>query len=315
MARSLEWTELKTGLIGAAALTAFVIGILFFARVGALRGDTGTLYVFSDDADGVLPGTEVWLSGEKVGQVKRIRFRPVSTDTTRRLSIETQIIADRMRFIRRDARVDIRPGGNLIGTPVVYITGGTSRGRALTTGDTLVTVSNSAFKPLGVRVDSLSARLTVLADTAKRLAAAINSTSGTFGAFKQSGMPALPDAMGTMNALMDKAANGDGSIGLAMRNDVGGRLARLMAAKDSIVTLATSGSGTLGRFRNDSTLVKSVAGVQAQLDSLKLLFSGKGAISRSRSDSSLTVAMARMNAELVALMADLKKNPKRFIAF
>lgn len=315
MARSLDWSELRTGLIGAGAIVALAIGTLFFARVGALRGDTGTLYVFSDDADGVLPGTEVWLSGEKVGQVKRIHFRPVSTVTTRRVSIEAQILADRMRFIRRDARVDIRPGGNLIGTPVVYISGGTSRARALTTGDTLVTVSNSAFKPLGVRVASLGARMTMLADTAKRLASLIKSTRGTLGAFQQGGLPPMPNTVGTMSALMDKATQGDGSLGLAMRNDVGARLTHLMAATDSIRTLMTSGNGTLGRFRKDSTLMKSVAGIQAQVDSLKMKFSGNGAITRARSDSALTRAMARMNAELAALMADLKKNPGRFIAF
>jgi len=315
MARSLEWSELKTGLIGTSAIAAIVIGTLFFARVGALRGDTGTLYVYSDEATGVLPGTEVWLSGEKIGQVKRIHYRDISTDTTRRLSIETLILADKMQYIRRDARVDIRPGGNLIGTPVIYIAGGTSGFRALRAGDTLVTVSNSAFKPIGVRVDSLSARLTQLADTAKKLGRLITSTQGTLGAFQKNGLPRMPDAVGTMDDLMEKATKGDGSLGLAMRGDVGARVARLMAAKDSITILMTSGKGTLGRFRNDSTLFRNVASVKAQVDSLKLMFSGKGTVSRARSDSSLTVELRRMSAELSALMAELKANPRRFINF
>src|SRR5688572_24625128 len=167
MARSLAWADLKFGVVAAVVTVVLVFSILIFARVGQLRGDTTTLYVYSDDAVGVLPGTEVWLSGEKIGQVKRVRFRPVATDSLRRLAIETQIMAERMQYIRRDSRVDIRPGGNLIGTPVINIMGGTSKAPALLSGDTLATVSSSAFKPLGVRVDSLNARMTVLADSAK----------------------------------------------------------------------------------------------------------------------------------------------------
>ena len=185
MARpSTEWRELKTGVVGAIVAASLVIGILFFARVGQLRGDIKTIFVYSDDAVGVLPGTEVWLSGEKIGQVKRVHFRSVGTDTLRRLAIEAEIIAERMQYIRRNARVDIRPGGNLIGTPVINITGGTSRAAALTNGDTLAAVSSSAFKPLGVKVDALSARMTVLADTARRLVSLMSSSRGTIGAFQ-----------------------------------------------------------------------------------------------------------------------------------
>src|SRR5687768_370969 len=219
MARpSTEWRELKTGLIGAAVTAALVIGILFFARVGQLRGETTTLYVYSDDAVGVLPGTEVWLSGEKIGQVKRVVFRPVGTDTLRRLAIEAQIIADRMRYIRRNARVDIRPGGNLIGTPVINITGGRSGSPALLSGDTLAAISSSAFKPLGVKADALSARMTLLADTARRLVSMMTSPRGTIGAFRENGIPAMPSAMGTVDQLMTKAKSGDGTLGLAARN-------------------------------------------------------------------------------------------------
>ncbi len=316
MARpSTEWRELRTGLIGAIVVAALAIGILFFARVGQLRGETTTLYVYSDDAVGVLPGTEVWLSGEKIGQVKRIRYRAVETDTLRRLAIETQIIASRMQLVRRNSRVDIRPGGNLIGTPVINITGGTSAAPALVSGDTLAAVSSSAFKPLGVRVETLNAKMTILADSAKRLATLLKSPRGTLGAFQQGGIRTMPDAMGTMDNIMRQASTGDGTIALARRNDLAGRLTRLMAAKDSIVAMLSSNRGTVGRLRTDSTLTKSVASLQLQVDSLKSQFSGGGTMSRARTDSSLTKEMARMQAELAALMADLKKNPGSYIAF
>jgi len=315
MARNLEWRDLRLGIIASIAVAVSVFGIIFFARVGQLRGDKKTLYVYSDDANGVLPGTEVWLSGEKIGQVKRVLYRPVETDTLRRLAIQTEIMASRMNFIRRDARVDIRPGGNLIGAPIINITGGTSHAPALVNGDTIAAVSSSAFKPLGVRVATLAGRMDMLADTARKLAAIINSTQGTVGALKQDGLPKMPASLESMDNLMRQATSGGGTIGLASRNDLAGRLSRLTAAKDSIAALLSSGDGTLGRFSRDSTLTNDVASIKSQLDSLRTRFSGQSTVSRARTDSALTKEMAKMSAELAALMADIKKNPGAYISF
>jgi len=315
MARHIEWSELRLGIFASIAVALSVFGILFFARVGQLRGEKKTLYVYSDDANGVLPGTEVWLSGEKIGQVKRVHYRPIATDTLRRLAIQTEIMASRWNFIRRDARVDIRPGGNLIGAPIINITGGTPRFPSLESGDTIATISSSAFKPLGVRVATLTERMDMLADTARRLAAILNSSQGTIGALNQDGLPKMPSAMRSMDNLARQASTGDGTIGLATRNDLAGRVSRLGAAKDSISALLSSGDGNLGRFSRDSTLMLSVASIKAQLDSLRTRFSGQSTVSRARTDSALTKEMAKMSAELAALMADLKKNPGAYISF
>ncbi len=95
MARTLDWGELKTGTIAFAVVAAIAIFILFFARVGALHGDKSNIYVLTQDAEGVLEGTEVWLSGQKVGLVKDLHFRPPSTDTLQRLTIHTEILSDK----------------------------------------------------------------------------------------------------------------------------------------------------------------------------------------------------------------------------
>src|SRR5678815_363353 len=141
MARALAWRDLKVGTIALVAMVGLALSILFFARVGALHGDTTDIYVVTDDAPGVLAGTEVWLSGQKVGLVKDIHFRSVTTDTLERLAIHLQILSDQMHYIRKDAWADIRPGGNLIGSPVVFISSGTSNVAALNEGDTLMEIS------------------------------------------------------------------------------------------------------------------------------------------------------------------------------
>src|SRR4029078_10704597 len=103
--------------------------------------------VVAADARGVLSGTEVWLSGQKVGLVKDVHFRPPSTDTLERLAIHLEILSKHMHFIRKDAWAELRPGGNLIGSPVVFISSGTSNVAALNEGDTLKEISTGMMKP------------------------------------------------------------------------------------------------------------------------------------------------------------------------
>lgn len=315
MARTLHWRELSTGLIAIAAVAAVVVGTLFFARVGALRGDKSTLYVLTDDVKGVLPGTEVWLSGEKVGLVKRVRFRSANTDTLQRLAIQTEIVAGKLHLIRQNSRANIGPGGSLIGAPVVFLSSGTSASPPVEDGDTLVTAPSKPLAPMEARVTTLGARLESLAVTSGNLVALLNSPSGTVGAFQRNGIPRLESASAALSGMVDKATQGDGTLGLAMRGDLGARMTRITARKDSLALLLASESGSLGRFQNDSTLIKSINEIKLDLDSLKARFATSGGISRLKSDTAFVVEMARMQAALAALMADAKKNPGRYIAF
>ena len=315
MSRDLQWSELRTGLIAFAVLVTLVISILLFARVGQLHGDKDTIYVLSQEADGVLEGTEVWLSGQRIGLVKDIHFRPVSTDTLQRLAIHTEILRESMHLIRRDAWADIRSGDNLIGSPIVFISSGTSKAPPLKTGDTLINVSRSKIKPLGVKVGELTEKLTSLADSGKKMVAALSSPKTNVGAFRSSGIAKISNANAAFSGLMSKATQGDGSVALASRDNIPERLTRILAAKDSVALLLTTDRGSVGRFRKDTTLFKQVGRIRSQLDSLKTMASGNAGVARLRGDTTLTTEMARVRLQLTEIMADLKKHPGRYIRF
>lgn len=315
MSRDLQWSELKTGVIAFAVLVTLVLSILLFARVGQLRGDKDNIYVLTQEAEGVLEGTEVWLSGQKIGLVKDVHFRPLSTDTLQRLAIHTEILRDRMNFIRRDAWADIRPGDNLIGSPIVFISSGTSKAPPLKSGDTLINVSRSKIKPLGVKVGELSAKLTTLADSGKKVVAALSSPKSNIGAFRSTGIAKINTANAAFSGLMNKASQGNGSVALASRDNIPERLTRILAAKDSVALLFTTDRGSVGRFRKDSTLFKQVSHIRSQLDSLKTMAAGNTGVARLRGDTTLTTEMARARLQLTEIMADLKKHPGRYISF
>ena len=316
MPSRVHWGDLQIGVIALIAIVVTVVSILLFARVGALHGDTQTVYVTTDHAPGVLQGTEVWYSGQKIGLVKAIRFRPINTDTLVRLAIETEILADKMHLIRRDSYADIRPGGNFIGSPVVYIGAGTAAQPALRNGDTIATRESGPIAAVGAQLDTLGVRLNALSDSSQKLIALLSNTSTSIGTFRTRGMAEIGRAQTVMSSLAEKARRGNGTLALAAGGSVGDRVRRVIAQKDSITTLLSSNRGNLGRFHRDSTLLPNIARIRAEVDSLRaLLFSPNNQVARLRSDSALKNEITRARAELDSLMTAVKKHPLKFISF
>lgn len=303
-------------MIAAIIIAVIAVSILIFARVGALHGETRTLYFTIDQATGVLPGTEVWLVGQKVGLVKDVRFRPVTTDTTQRVLIEADILADRLPLIRRNSRPDIRPGGNLIGSPVVYLRAGTSDAPAVRNGDTLASHSSSRIAAVGIQMDTLGSRLNTLSASTQHLLAQLKSPSTTSGLLLTRGVGQIASAHAIMSGITDKATRGSGSLGLAYRGNLGPRVKEIFAEKDSIILLLSSGRGNVGRFRRDSTLPREVASIRSEMDSLRALLSNpQSGVARLRSDTTLKSEIARARAQLDSLMREIKKHPRRYISF
>jgi phospholipid/cholesterol/gamma-HCH transport system substrate-binding protein len=316
MPRKIHWTELRVGLIGGAAIVLLVAAIMLFARVGELHGRKATLYIVTSDATGVLKGTEIWLSGQKIGLVRDVRFRPSAVDTSERLVIEAEILADRLPPIRLNSRAHIGPGSSMIGVPVVFISTGSTRYPGVREGDTIHAELSTSITDLGGGMGDAAAAASSLAVEVRGVAARMSDRRGTVGAVMSGGMPALNNAGGRMSSLMNKASKGNGTIGLAMRGNLGERVSSAMAGVDSIKSLASSDRGNIGRFRRDSTLVPTITAMMARIDSLRLLASNPvGTIGRAHNDSTLIRAMDKSRAALDSLMKDIKSHPLRYIAF
>ncbi|HYV96784.1 MAG TPA: hypothetical protein VE967_04965, partial [Gemmatimonadaceae bacterium] len=56
-----RWSQLRIGLLAAAALLAGAAAVFLFMRVGQLHGQTSTLVVLTDHANGIMSGSDVWL--------------------------------------------------------------------------------------------------------------------------------------------------------------------------------------------------------------------------------------------------------------
>ncbi len=300
-----------------AAIVAAAIGVLTFGRVGALHGDTFRLMALVGDAYGLLKGSEVWLSGQKVGKVTEIRFLPpAAADTSRRILIEMQVLARYREALHRDAVAQIRAGGGFIGPVVVYLSPGTNRAPTMRDDDTVL-----ARAP--VDVESATGQLAaagreaplILADV-KVLAAQLRTTQGAIGAFMAG--PGFGELSKAKIQIVQLSARrrGNGTVGLVIQGGLSRRAGRVMARVDSVRALIASPNAALGRFRRDSSLMTEVADIRNELTLVRAaLDEPQGTAGRLLRDSAITNSLADAQREMTLLAADIKKRPLRYISF
>ena len=310
MPRQRSWSELRGGIIAAAAIVMTVLAIVVFARVGALHGKKVTLYVLADDATGVLPGTEVWLAGKHSGSVKKIAFRTPTADTANRLVLTTEFLERDLSHVRRDSWAQIRAGGSLLGVPVVYVAIGSRESPALRDGDTIRARPKPRVMDVAGQVSGAMPQLRALMSDISTLNNQISRPVGTIGNFRTQGLGEMSDVAGRMSRIGEKMSGSGGTIGRAMNGNLVERASLVMAKADSVMLLASSGQGSIGRFRRDTTLMSTAKGITAELDSLRAQAKGFAG-----PDSSLALALARRRLLMAELMRDIKSNPQRYINF
>ncbi len=316
MARAQSWKDVRLGAVTLALLVAGAAAVLVFARVGALHGATVRYYAVTPHARGILPGSEVWLAGQKVGVVQNVGFRPPSTDTALRVLLALDVLEEYRGAIRRTSPVSIRPGGNLIGSPVVAISVSAGGAPVARPGDTLVANPSNEFESIRTRLTTtVGTEVPVLLDNIRVLGAQLRTARGTLGALGVEGPERLGATASAASALLGRATASGGTVGLALgRGDLSTSARRMLARVDTVRARAASAEGTVGRVRTDSALLRTVERLRADLASVQAaLAEPRGTAGRAPRDSVLQLELARARAELDALFADLRRNPLRYV--
>ncbi len=318
MPRTLRWTSLVPGLLILTTLVGISIAVLMFAQVGALRGESVRVYAATDQARGLLKGSDVWLAGQKVGVVADIRFQPVTTDVSQRLLLELELLKKHLPQLRGDSYAQIRTGGSLIGAQVVYLTVGTPTSPEVADGDTLRAKPQGDTETVASQIASASRQFPAIINNVKLLSSQLESARGTLGAFgAEEGVQQI-GRVGTRAAdLTGRAIGGRGTIGQVMRRtDHIDRARSAMARADSIRTLLASNTSTYGRLRRDSTLIREIASVRNEVSIVKaMLAEPHGTLGRVRADSAIVRQLGMVEREFTALKRDITRDPLRFIGF
>jgi len=316
MAPRLSWSSLVPGLIALTVLVAAVVGVLMFAGIGRMRGEKMHLYVLTNQARGVMRGTEVWVAGQKIGLVEGVDFRPPSTDSLGRLVVEISVRERDATQIRRDSRAQIRAGATLIAPVVVYIGPGSPGSPPVREGDTLRARAQSDLELAGVKLNAATAELAPIITNAHAVVSNVRSPSGTVGAVLSDG---LGGKVGTLRVRVGRLRARMGGSGAAAKSGMASVMARAsaaMARADSIRALVASPNTSFGRFRRDSTLGSKVAGVRDELSRLMAELDQKdGTLARVSRDSAITRSIADARREMAELFADIRRRPLRYVSF
>ena len=321
-ASSSSWRELVPGLVSAGVIAGAIFGVLRYAQVGALRGDTIELVAPVAGARGIMKGSEVWLAGYRVGKVTGVEFRAPESDTTARLLVRLRVLTRHRALVRTDSYAQIRSGSTLIGSPVVYISPGTSAARPLADGDTLRTKPQFDTEGIGSQLALAARQFPEIMANVRVIGTQLAGAHGTAGALlEDDGRQQLTVVGERAGAVLRAIGKGDGTVGLALRDGAAARgpvsrAQRAMASADTLRALLTGNVGSVGRFRRDSTLTREVKSLLDEVSIVRaLLAEPRGTAGRALHDRAAYDQIERLERELRALMEDLRRNPLRYVVF
>ncbi|HEY2728093.1 MAG TPA: MlaD family protein [Parafilimonas sp.] len=134
-----------------------------------------TVNTVFDDVNGLQTGNNVWLSGVKVGTVKRLSFLPNS-----KILVSMVIQKSLEPMIHKDARTKISSDG-LIGNKIVVIFGGTSSMREVVSGDYLTAQKALSTEDMLATLQANNRNLLAITGSFKNISEKIDSGNGVLG--------------------------------------------------------------------------------------------------------------------------------------
>lgn len=315
-----SWGQLIGGVLCAAGIVGLVLGILLFARVGAVRGDKYKLYLITSEARGILKGSEVWLAGKKVGIVSDIDFRDPGEDRGGgRLKIELDILREYQTQIRDDSYTQIRSGGSLIGAPVVYLTPGTLAAKPIQAGSTIQSRGQVDAESFTSELALASRQFPEIIENLGKINRELKVVTATIasGADKRSAVSI--SRVGSRTAQLGRRAlKGDGTIGLLLTDadPLPDRAERAIRRAEAVMRLVNDSSGILSRLQKDTLLAQEIKDVRNEISIVRALMTQvRGTAGRMTGDSAIVLQLKHFERELGKTIDDLKREPLRYIVF
>jgi len=113
------------------ALVIFIAGVLTLGGQNKTFADTFTVRAIFNDVNGLQAGNNVWLSGVKVGTIKKISFI-----SNAQVEVAINIEEKYRQYIHKDSKAKIGSDG-LIGNKIIVVYGGTPQSPIAQNGDVL----------------------------------------------------------------------------------------------------------------------------------------------------------------------------------
>lgn len=335
--RSLAWSQLKIGILGVAALALATMLILAVGGQGGFAWQRYALRTTFTDIAGLKTGAVVRVAGVDVGKVTDIEFTGTDVAVTFELNDSMQ------ERITENSRASIG-SLSLLGEPLIAITP-SSEGRPLQDGDFIPSaraaagigdmaggVSAAVEEATALIHDIREGKGTVgklmtdesvyrefhaLIASAEGVVAGVNRGQGTLGklARDDAAYRQLHAGLTNLNEMTRRIRAGEGSLGRLLQDDALAKsLSQTAGHFDEISAKINTGEGTAAKLINDRVLYDRFTAITERMDKLvAAVEGGQGTAGRLLQDKQLYDNMNGAAGELRSLIADIRKDPRKFL--
>ncbi len=335
--RSLAWSELKIGVLTIIAVAIAVTTIVLLTGGRGFFWQRYNLKTKFTNVAGLNPGSPVRVAGVQVGSVTLVEFVgnevevSFEVNESRRALITTgsEAFLGSVSLLGESA-VDITPAST--GEPIPewgYVRTGKPRGQ-------LADITESA----GQGIDQLNALLTDVragrgtvgrlvtdealyvelrrfVSSAGDLTDKLKRSDGTLGRLLNdpSAAQALERSLSNIETLTAQLNSGQGSLGVLLKDDAFSRsLTSATSNLETLVAKINRGEGTMGKLVTDPALFNRLNEVTERLDLLLTrLNQGEGTAGQLLQDQRLYENMNKVTLDLQALIAEITKDPRKYL--
>lgn len=281
--------EVTVGILLTVALIVVITGTLWLVRGGLKRGYP--LFVTFAWGHSVKQGQAVVLAGVTVGYVADVHLNPAGR-------LDVDLIVHNQYKVPRTAIAEVFPVG-IFGDVIVALKADTPGTSNFAAGDTIPSRLAS-----GSGLDALQARADTIATSLSRITRALESELVAAGGVRE-----LRETIGGLNRLVTQIQR----VVTEQDKNVSATLASVRGAVDSadvaktlkeLRTSAASADSLMLRLSSNTTQVQAI---------LARLERGEGTAGKLLTDTTLYRDARNMLARADSLLADIKKNPGRYV--
>ena len=312
----ITWDQLRVGGLILIALLVMLLSVYKIGQANNLWSNRYKLVTFLPNASGLIIGGQVTIAGQMAGTIKDIEPLPVDYDTTRNLRIEMSVDKSLQEQIRSNSYAHVRTMG-LLGDKVLDINPGSPRYSMLRDGDTVRAYPALDYEAVLQQAAGAVGDVVELTHDLKSLTGGIVRGDGTMGQMftNRTLYDQLTSTLSRTNAMLERFQNPNGTMGRLLDDpQLYDHLTAAIASTDSLLVALNDKKGTLGRMLHEDTLYTQLLGMTKNADSLMTMLSkGNGFAARMLNDQQLYDNMNKLVTDLSAIIADVRKDPRRYM--
>ncbi|WP_457566412.1 MlaD family protein [Caldithrix abyssi] len=298
-------------------LSAVLLGIIFYI-VGSnqkLFADKYSLYMFKPQAESLVPGAFITLSGLKVGVVGEMKLTNRAEKPG--VLIELKIDKKYREFITPSSVAQIKTMG-MLGDRYVDISLGKAAETPLREGALIASKDSPDLEQVMVDAAASVSQLRSVLNNVDLLTRQMVEGPGTMASLINDGAMAgdLKQSLNNLKEISGAANNGRGNAARFLNDST--LYQSLLATTrqlQKITAQIAEGQGTLGKMVFDSSAAGHLQNVVQKSDSLLDALNGNGTVGALLKDRAYYEELFTLTRELRTLIEDIKKHPEKYGSF